>query len=64
VGTPRIYKGFALLQGCDAAGVVEKRLHKRVDPTFYRTIEKGRAVTLQSWQQSGNGDIEAVQALP
>ncbi len=60
LGKPRMYKGYALLQGCDASGVYEKRLMKRVDPPFFRALDKNRTGTVQRWETKG-GDITAVE---
>ncbi len=53
IGHPREYKAHALLLGCDASGVAEKRLQKRTDPAFFRALHKGRAPTLQRWETEG-----------
>jgi SAM-dependent methyltransferase len=52
-GHQRLYKAHALLQGCDATGVAEKRLQKRTSPGFFKDIGKRRAPTLQKWTTEG-----------
>jgi ribosomal protein RSM22 (predicted rRNA methylase) len=53
VGKQRLYKGYVLLQGCDASGVAEKRLMKRVNPAFFRATQKHRTLTVQRWETEG-----------
>ncbi len=60
IGSPRLYKGFALLQGCTAAGVSEKRLSQRRHAAFFRRLKKGDNMTLQSWQCENNEIMEAL----
>jgi Mitochondrial small ribosomal subunit Rsm22 len=62
VGSPRFYKGYALLDGCSSAGVKERRLMKRVDPKFFRALNKEKVPTLQRWELHG-GDITGVQPV-
>lgn len=54
LGRPRLYKPYALLQGCDAVGIREKQLAKRRHPEIYRALKHHRPVSLQSWQIDGN----------
>jgi len=63
VGTPRIYKAHMLLQGCDAAGVGEKRLTKRRHAAFFKAVTKSRVPTLQRWEVQGDEIIE-VAGIP
>jgi SAM-dependent methyltransferase len=61
LGHPRLYKGHALLQGCDASGVAEKRLTKRTDSAFFKATAKHRTPTLQQWI-TRRAEIEKVSA--
>jgi hypothetical protein len=61
IGSPRIYKGYALLDGCTTEGVLERRLMKRVDGPFFRAIDKNKAPTLQQWEIKGQ-DITDVSS--
>ena len=54
IGRPREYKGHALLLGCDAAGVTDKRLTKRTDPVFFKALHKQRVLSLQQWETKGD----------
>jgi hypothetical protein len=54
IGHARMYKGHALVLGCDASGVTEKRLQKRTNPKFLKAIEKRRAPSLQRWETAGS----------
>lgn len=54
IGRPRIYKPHALLLGCDAGGVHERRLTKRALPEDFRQLKKGRLDALQVWHSTGD----------
>ncbi len=54
IGHPRIYKAHALLLGCDADGVCDRRLMKRNDPEFFRLLKKGGCPGLQIWRRDGD----------
>jgi hypothetical protein len=54
IGHPRIYKGHALLLGCDASGVRERTLTRRVFPGEFRALKKGEAEVLRDWTCTGN----------
>jgi SAM-dependent methyltransferase len=62
LGKPRMYKAYALLQGCDASGVAEKRLTIRTDTAFFKATAKHRTPTLQRWETEG-GEITKVESV-
>lgn len=43
IGWPRVYKAHALVLGCDAEGVRERRVEKRTEPELYRRLKKDKA---------------------
>jgi ribosomal protein RSM22 (predicted rRNA methylase) len=49
IGRPRVYKAHALVFGCDASGVHEKRLSKRHLPQEFKQLKKGEQASLQMW---------------
>jgi len=53
IGPARFRKGHLLVTGCDAAGVQECRLTKRVLPEQFTQFHKDQAGTLQTWQRAG-----------
>jgi len=59
IGHPRLYKPHALLLGCDAAGVAEKRLTKRAHPQTWRALKKGDYDPLQVWRTDEDEIVEA-----
>ena len=59
LGRPRVYKGFARLLGCAAAGVSESELSKRRLPDEFRRIRKDEGDPLQRWRVEGNQITEA-----
>ena len=50
IGHPRIYKGHALLLGCDVSGVSERKLSKRHFPDEFKAWRKGKADVLWEWK--------------
>lgn len=62
IGHPRLYKGYAMLLGCDATGVSEQRLAQRTFPSDYKGFKKGRHPSLCQWQ-CGNGEVQQYQPL-
>ena len=59
IGPVRFRKGYALVTGCDAGGVRECRLTKRVLPEQFNQFRKDQAGTLQIWQRTGNEIVES-----
>lgn len=53
IGHPRIYKGHALLLGCDATGVYERRLAQRQFASEFKTFKKGKHSSLCQWECAG-----------
>lgn len=53
IGHARLYKPHALLLGCAASGVSEKRLTKRAHPEQWRALKRGDGDPLQVWQCDG-----------
>jgi hypothetical protein len=54
IGHPRIYKAHALLLGCDASGVRERKLTRRVLPEEFRRWKKDKGEVLQVWRCDGD----------
>jgi SAM-dependent methyltransferase len=61
IGHPRLYKGHALLLGCDESGVSERKLTKRRHPEEFRLCRKGTAEVLRQWRCA---DGEIVETKP
>jgi ribosomal protein RSM22 (predicted rRNA methylase) len=62
IGHPRIYKAHALLLGCDASGVRERKLTQRALPEEFRRWKKGKGDVLQIWRCDGD-EISETRAL-
>jgi ribosomal protein RSM22 (predicted rRNA methylase) len=58
IGHPRLYKPHALLLGCDASGVSEKKLTKRTLPGPYRDFKRGDVPPLQNWRCEGSEIVD------
>ena len=58
IGHPRLYKAHALLLGCDATGVRERRLTKRLLPDEFRRLKKDFADPLPVWRCAGDEIVE------
>ena len=59
IGEPRLYKGYAKLYNCDAAGVAELTLQKRDAPELLKTFKHGVGPELHRWTHE-NGRITSV----
>ena len=53
LGEPRVYKGFARVLSCQADGVRDLELQKRVAPEVHRAFKDGRAPSLWRWKGEG-----------
>jgi hypothetical protein len=53
IGHPRVYKPYALIMGCDFAGVWERKLAKRNSPAAYRFLKKRGHPSLLAGQSAG-----------
>lgn len=62
IGRPRLYKGHALLLGCDANGVSEQRLSQRKFVKEFKAFKKGKHGSLLQWQCEG-GEIQRLETL-
>lgn len=60
LGHPRVYKAHALLLGCDAAGVQERKLTKRTLPDVFKQFKKGECTPLQV-QAGADGEIVSIR---
>jgi ribosomal protein RSM22 (predicted rRNA methylase) len=54
IGRPRTYKGHALLLGCSAEGLTERRLSKRRLPEAFRQAKKDTLETAKTWVCEGD----------
>jgi hypothetical protein len=61
LGEPRVYKGFAKLLSCQAAGVSEFELQKRVDPTAFKAFKEGHAPSLWRYKVEGQRIVELLK---
>lgn len=64
IGHPRIYKAHALALGCDASGVSECRLTKRMNPDAFKQWRKGHAASLQLWEREGSEIVQQSDLTP
>jgi ribosomal protein RSM22 (predicted rRNA methylase) len=53
LGEPRVYKGYAKLFNCSAAGVEELTLQQRVDKPFFKSLKRVRGPLLYRWTRDG-----------
>lgn len=61
IGHPRLYKAHALMLGCDAGGVSDRRLMKRDHAEEFRVLKKGTSPVLREWECQ---DGEIVKTKP
>jgi hypothetical protein len=64
IGRPRVHKGYALLLGCGAEGLCERRLTKRRMPGEFRALKKERSPSLQIWECAGAEIVAASGVVP
>ena len=50
IGHPRLYKAHALLLGCDATGVRERKIQQRTLPSEFRQLKKSATDVLCVWE--------------
>ena len=53
LGEPRLYKGYAKLFNCSAAGVEELTLQQRVDKALFKELKRARGPLLYRWTRDG-----------
>jgi ribosomal protein RSM22 (predicted rRNA methylase) len=63
IGRPRVNKAEALLLGCDAGGVRERRLAQRDLPETFRGLKKGQHYSLAICRQEGERVLEIAPAF-
>lgn len=49
IGRPREAKGRMEILSCDTGGVCDLTLQKRDEPSFFKSLQKGRAASVQRW---------------
>ena len=59
IGEPRIYKGYAKVLNCDAAGVKEIMLQKRDDPELFKFFKRPAGALVYRWNRDGGKIIGA-----
>jgi hypothetical protein len=63
IGDARLYKGYAKIFNCDAAGVTELMLQKRDAPELFKQLKQGTAPVLHRWAHT-NGRITRIESEP
>jgi hypothetical protein len=53
LGEPRVYKGYAKIFNCSAAGVEELTLQRRVDRELFKSLQRARGPLLYRWTREG-----------
>jgi hypothetical protein len=59
IGEPRVYKGFAKVLNCDAAGVKELMLQKRDVPELFKFFKRPAGALVYRWNRDGEKIIGA-----
>jgi hypothetical protein len=62
LGTPRFYKGFAKVLGCESSGVQDQMLQRRDDPTTYKRWDKHGVAGLERWTRETDKILKAEEA--
>ena len=63
IGQPRVYKPYARLFACDATGVSDRELSKRVFPELFRQMRKGSAPSLLELECAPGGRVLSARSL-
>jgi hypothetical protein len=63
LGRARVYKGFAKLLSCQAEGVQDLELQKRVDPGLFKALKNETASSLWHWTLEGQRIVGAQATL-
>ena len=63
VGDAKVFKGYAKVFACDAAGVAELMLQKRDAPVLFKELKQGTAPSLHRWTHE-NGRITRIESPP
>jgi hypothetical protein len=64
IGRPQWYKPHAVLLGCAAEGVKERRLTRRAFPERFRQLRKGEIPGLQVWKCAGDEIVHIHSVAP
>lgn len=64
LGDPRIYKGYAKLFNCSAAGVEELTLQQRADKALFKSLKRARGPLLYRWTRHGDQITGAAPLFP
>jgi ribosomal protein RSM22 (predicted rRNA methylase) len=63
LGDPRVYKGYAKIFNCSAAGVEELTLQQRVDRDLFKSLKRSHGPQLYRWTREGDR-ITAAEPVP
>lgn len=63
IGEPRLYKGYAKVLNCDAAGVTELMLQKRDHPALFKSFKRPAGALVYRWTRDG-AKIIGAEAWP
>jgi hypothetical protein len=61
IGNARLYKGYAKLYNCDAAGVTDLMLQKRDAPDLFKSLKNSTGPEIHRWTHT-NGRITAIES--
>jgi SAM-dependent methyltransferase len=54
IGRPELFKPYARVLNCDAAGLAELTLLKRTDPALYKQLDRTKEPLVYRWRREGN----------
>ncbi|HET7535268.1 MAG TPA: small ribosomal subunit Rsm22 family protein [Candidatus Didemnitutus sp.] len=63
LGDPRLYKGYAKIFNCSAAGVEELTLQQRVDKELFKSLKRARGPLLYRWTRDKTQIVAAEPGL-
>lgn len=64
LGEPRLYKGYAKIFNCSAAGVEELMLQQRADKALFKSLKRSSGPLVYRWERTADRIDGAVRLLP
>lgn len=64
LGDPRVYKGYAKIFSCSAAGVEELTLQQRADKALFKSLKRARGPLLYRWTRESERITGALPLYP
>lgn len=64
LGEPRVYKGYAKIFNCSAAGIEELMLQQRADKDLFKSLKRASGPLVYRWERRGDRIDGATRLIP